>query len=51
VDIDQKVIVEGSQVHEVVVLIAKAAFERKGVRTRFERIVSLRLQTKRSENI
>lgn len=49
VDIDQKAIVEESQVHAVVVvLVAEAVFDMKGAWTGFESIVSLRLQIKRS---
>lgn len=47
-DIDQKAIVEESQVHAVVVLVAEAVFDMKGAWTGFESIVSLRLQIKRS---
>jgi hypothetical protein len=34
VDIDQKVIAEGSQVHAAMDLVVEAAFEMEGVRTR-----------------
>ena len=40
VDIDQKVIAEGSQVHAEVVLVVEAAFETEGGRTRCENTVS-----------